>query len=72
VLGKRSDDELNFWKDAHPTQGADGAEEVHGALRVDEQLAQEHSNGCVCLYMDIPHRLNMQDMCSLRSIRHGV
>jgi hypothetical protein len=35
ALGKRSD----VWKDARPTQGADGAEEVPGALRVGEQLA---------------------------------
>ena len=70
--GKRSDDGLNLRKDARPTQGADGAEEVPGALRAGEQLAQEHLNGCVCLYMDIPHRLNIQDMCGSRSIRHGV
>ena len=72
ALGKRSDDELNFWNDARPTQGADAAEEVPGVLRVGEQLAQEHLNGCVCPYMDIPHRLNIQNMCGLRSIRHGV
>ena len=72
ALGKRSDDELNSWNDARPTQGADGAEKVPGVLRVGEQLSQEHLNGCVCPYMDIPHHLDMQDMCGSRSIRRGI
>ena len=41
-------------------------------LRVGEQLSQEHLNGCVCPYMDIPHHLDMQDMCGSRSIRRGI
>ena len=55
-------DELNSRKDAHPTQETDGAEEFPGAWRVGEQLAQQHANGCVYHYMDVLHRLNMQEM----------
>lgn len=59
--------ELNFWKDTHPTREADDAEVLLGARRVGEQLVQKHLNGCVCLYMDVLHRLNMQEYVANRA-----
>ena len=74
ALGKRSDDELNFWKGVRPTQGADSAEESpgHGALRVGEQLAQERPNGYVCLYMDILPGPNMRTCPASRAACDAV
>ena len=71
--GKRSDDGLNLREDARPTQGADGAEEVPGALRAGEQLAPRALKWLrLPLHGHPAHRLNIQDMCGSRSIRHGV
>ena len=62
-----SEVELNFWKVTYPTREADDAEVLPGARRVGEQLVQKHLNGGVCLFMDVLHRLNMQEYVANRA-----